>query len=733
MDLPPELEQRLPRGYGAGHHRQAVWLSGEAGWCRRLTRALLGQRRLQSGEIFWCGDDPPPGVQAIPPDRAHHHLGRECRALVIDAFAGLDPDALGALGGTLVGGGLFCLLTPPPEAWPHHPDPQRRRIAVAGWPESAVGGRYLARLARTLAADPHCLHLAQHAPPRLPEPAPCPAPPPPPEDRHCASRDQQAAVEALLKTALGARRHPTVLTADRGRGKSAALGIAAARLLQTGRRRILITAPRPEAARAVFRHADALLPGARCSNTHLLWREGEMRFIAVDALLRERPEADLILVDEAAALPGAILTAILAHWPRVAYATTVHGYEGSGRGFALRFQDHLRRHSRGRRLVHLRQPIRWAEGDPVEALIFRLLLLDAEAGPAAPPSAPLHVHPEDRDRLAADERRLSHLFGLLLEAHYRTRPSDLRHLLDGPNLQVFSAGEGTHPAACALLAREGGFSAHFAEAIWRGERRPHGHLLPESLAVHLGLAEAPRLQGARVVRLAVHPRLQRRGLGSAFLQALCRRAEATGLDYIGASFGADEGLLHFWRANGFLPLRLGLSRSAMSGEHSVLMMRPLSPAGRRLTEAARAVFAAQLPHALGDHLRSLEPQRVDALLGGLPPWPHHERRREIIAYAHHRRLLEAAMADLAPCAWRALNQPHLRTALAPFQRHALILRLLQKRPWDACAATLGLPGRRQVDALLRETFRRILELEADTPPEARLTRDHAPRDADDAR
>ena len=41
-----------------------------------------------------------------------------------------------------------------------------------------------------------------------------------------------------------------------------------------------------------------------------------------------------------------------------------------------------------------------------------------------------------------------------------------------------------------LVADEGGFDAATAQAIAAGRTRPHGHLLPETLAAHQGLAEA---------------------------------------------------------------------------------------------------------------------------------------------------------------------------------------------------------------------------------------------------
>ena len=73
--------------------------------------------------------------------------------------------------------------------------------------------------------------------------------------------------------------------------------------------------------------------------------------------------------------------------------------------------------------------------------------------------------------------------------------------------------DGDYVAATALVGIEGGFDRELAQQIYDGRRRPRGHLLPQTLSAHAGLGEAPRLRCARVIRIAVHPAVQKRGLG----------------------------------------------------------------------------------------------------------------------------------------------------------------------------------------------------------------------------
>lgn len=719
-----ELAARLRGSARAAGHRRMLVLAGEAQWCRAAAEAVTAG--LEAGPVLWISRHAPGAAWSLAGEAAHEVLGTELPALVFDAHSGFDPDAFGAVSGALAGGGLLLLLTPPLDRWAAFQDPEHRRILVHPFGPEQVSGLFLGRLATVLRDDPTAVKVQQGSPlPVAPEGAPVSKQAVeslPPGDP-CRTPDQRRAVEAVIKVVTGQRRRPLVLTADRGRGKSAAFGIAAARLLQLGVRNLVVTGPRPESAAAVFEHAARLLDGAELQPGCLTWGERRMVFAAPDELLRHPPVTELVLVDEAAGIPAPLLEALLIRHARIAFATTVHGYEGTGRGFAVRFNRVLDRHSRGWRGLQLASPVRWSQGDPLEALVFRMLLLDAAAAPddALEAASPETCRAErlDRRQLAADDRSLRQLFGLLVLAHYRTRPYDLRHLLDGPNLEVWVLRHHGQVAATALVAREGGFGDPEAEAVWACRARPHGHLIPETLAAHRGLRQAPQLRYARVMRIAVHPAVQRRGLGRRLLAAVLEQAREEGLDAVGSSFGATPELLDFWRGQDFLPLRVSVRRGAASGAHSVLMLRPLSAAAASLAADAHRRFVGDLPWDLGDCLQDLESDLVQRLLtrdGGVSdPGLDRQDWRDVVGVAFGRRILESALGPLGRLSAAALGRRDLQAVLAPPMREALILKLLQRRPWSGVAAALQVSGRAEVQELLRAGLRALVRAWAPAP------------------
>ncbi|MDR5897413.1 GNAT family N-acetyltransferase [Halomonas vilamensis] len=667
--------------------RQWLWLEGNPARARCEAQTLwhayawqaplwVGMNDAASGELPSC-------KPSLPASQARTRLGQEHQLIVYDASEGFDPDALGALGGTLMAGGLLVLITP--HDWGSTPDRDYRRMADYPYAWESLTSHYIARLARLLRADAGVIHWrvgeGVHLP-RLPASARQQTPP---LDADCLTHDQARAVAML--TALK-RRRPLVITADRGRGKSAALGIACARLLNKGIETIWVTAPRPAAVAPLFERVAALCPqDERLSPYELRLASGQrVAFVAPDALTAgvERDElggdGSYLLVDEAAAIPAVLLGRWLQAFSRIAFATTVHGYEGSGRGFALRFRDQLDRYTPQWRELTLETPVRWRAGDPLEATLNRLLLLKAPMPPrVSDEGKPYRV---SQAALARDETALSALFGLLVQSHYRTTPADVRQLLDGPATQIRVHGPIHAPQGVVVTRTEGDFTPELAEQVARGERRPQGHLLAQSLAAHGGCRRALIARWRRVTRIAVHPEARRHGSGQALLTAEMAAARDEGIDLFGATFGAEAGLVRFWCQAGFLPVRVGISRDTTTGEFAVMVAKALSPHGEQVLVALRQRFQEAFFNLLAFELRELPTDVLVLLLGHWPRLTLSETQRqdaEDVAYAKRDpRLARAALQALSVNAAQQALTPAPQAALVALAGWAFQNRPLEK-------------------------------------------------------
>ncbi|MFG6157860.1 tRNA(Met) cytidine acetyltransferase TmcA [Halomonas sp. 1390] len=726
--------------------RGLVWLTGEAEACRREAQSLwqAGEEQGAWRAPLWIAAERPEGLAAsawLPSAKARTRLGGEQDLVVIDAVSagsGFDPEAFGALAGTLTAGGLLVLMTPPD--WGRRPDADYARLAEHPWRAEQLTARYLARLARLLADDARVIRWTAGAAPRLPDVpeattgAKGEAPGEPPSlsagDEACLTEDQAEAVARLTRLR---RRRPLVLTADRGRGKTAALGIACARLLAqgtgagAGTTEILVTAPRPAAVAGLFERLAALCPEGQRHGQAFEAPGGRVRFLAPDELARLAEQGEvggpgrLLLVDEAAAIPAPLLGRWLEAFPRIAFATTVHGYEGSGRGFALRFRERLERQAPDFRECHLAEPIRWAAGDPLEALTAHLLLLDAEPDTAPTGDGAPIARRLDRDVLAHDEPRLRAVFGLLVQAHYRTTPADLRRLLDGPGVTITALEAGSALEGVAVCGDEGGFPAVLAERVARGERRPRGHLLAQSLAAHAGEREALTARLRRVLRIAVPAGRRRLGGGRHLLDDELARAREEGIDLLGASFGAEPGLQAFWQSAGFRAVRLGLTRETATGEHALMVVRPTSAAGEALAARLQARLHRQLPGLLAFELAELEPAVALALLAeGPAPALEAADRRDLddVAFGHREpALTRPAIQALVRHRARAGMREEARgaepdEALAPLAAWAF-----QGRDASWLAQRLGVAGKKGVQAWLREAVARLHDRDGGLSPD----------------
>lgn len=705
---------RMRRNAAAQRHRAVLVMSGKADWCREAASALMGEFTGQ--QVWWLGNAVTAGAEKLAWSHARTRLGMEVDSLVIDSFDGFDAEGFGALSGTVRAGGLLLLLAPPLEQWRSYADPQLQRLALYPYSAEQLSGYFLQRLAKVVSQVSGVVVYAQGG-----------SLPPLPDienkgslaaaDDVYATAGQRDAVESIRRVAEGHRHRPLVLSADRGRGKSAALGIAAAQLLHQGVGQIVVTAPRIDAAAQIFNHAERLLPGCERRRSELLWQGGEIVFVPPDALLHTPRHSRLLLVDEAAAIPTPMLEGLLQQYARIVFATTVHGYEGTGRGFAVRFHKVLSERTPQWQALRLVEPIRWAEGDPLEALSFSALMLDAEPVAEEVVAAASVIGSECErllpGELAGNERDLCELFGLLVLAHYRTSPNDLRQLLDGPQQSIYVMRHAGHIVGAALVVREGKLEPSLANEIYLGRRRVQGHLLPQSLANHAGFPEAAGLGAARVMRIVVHPALQGRGLGRTLLQYVEQEERGHGCDYLGASFGATAALLQFWLDQGFLPMRVGLSREASSGTHSVMVMKPLSGDGEALFCAVRERFAETLPEWLAQPLDDLEGELSELLLSTTPPQAHEaigeQDRRDLTSFAYGLRGYELCMLAIRKLVVKAVADSSWWLQLDETQQQLLLERVMQRHDWAKLVRDNGLDGRKQAQSLLRHAVSRLLE------------------------
>jgi len=719
-----QIAARLRREAVETDQRRVLVLAGDPARTRERAGDALGAAGIDLAGTTYVGPGRPLDCETLAPERSQELLGATRTAVVVDCHERCEPNALGRVAGTVAGGGLLVLLVPPLDSWPDRRDGFDETLAVPPFDLDDVDGHLRRRLVETLCAHRGVAIVDTDSDTveddGLVEPAPAlstsdRAPPQgdPAGDADgdtrfpgsaygaCLTGDQRAALSAFERL-----RDPgtaVVVESDRGRGKSSVAGLAAASLAAEGRD-VLVTAPRYRGCAELFARAAALL-SARDALTgrdserdprRLETDQGVVRFRDPSSAADLPGDPDRVFVDEAAAIPVGLLRSLL-EADGLAFTTTVHGYEGTGRGFSVRFREHLSAGPHEVTDVRMSEPVRYAAGDPVEVWSFRALALDA-----GPPVAPVvaDATPDtvtyrrfSPAALLADESLLRAVFGLLVLAHYRTEPNDLARLLDAPNVTVHALLADGHPVSVALLAREGGLSATTRAKMYEGDT-VRGNLLPDLFASQLRDEAAAGAVGHRVLRIATHEAARSRGLGSLLLDHL--REYCTG-DWFGVGFGATPRLVGFWRANGFGTVHLGTSRDERSGEHSALMLDPLSDRGRRLHERQTDRLCRRLPAMLADPLSAVDPDVVRAVCRSIDGHPELDLTAfewRIAAGLGH----GAAVYDTAPRAVRRLTLRHLvareTDCLDAREERLLVGRALQCRPPAAVASTLSYPSER---------------------------------------
>ena len=498
------------------------------------------------------------GEGGIAFSKATNLLGQEFEHILFDARNGIHPEALAIAAGTLKMGGTLCLVLSDWENLSHQPDQDSLR-----W----NGNQSAIATPNFIYHFKHCIERYHF--PILREESAVEFPPVFYSNEH--HKNATLAQQQIIETILQAEQDIYFLTAKRGRGKSALLGMLANQIQAS----VYLTAPNKSAVHSVIEFS-----------------EGGIEFIAPDELtirLQNEPEfgqSAWLLVDEAAMIPLPLLQEYSQYFQHIVFSTTIHSYEGTGRGFELKFKRKIHRTFQH---FELKQPLRWQENDPLEQFIDDLLLLNAEDDFQ---QFSFQSHLPYQIREAQNPHYIADFYGLMTLAHYRTSPLDLRRLLDGEN-QRFYFAEYQQNLLGAIWALEEGNMAddELIIQIQQGKRRPKGNLVPQALCFHENLSQACKLRSLRISRIAVQPNWQQKGIG----QNLMKFMENSEVDFLSVSFGYTDELAKFWQKCGFVLVHLGEHQEASSGCYSAIALKGLSKEGLALVDNAHKQFQRNIP------------------------------------------------------------------------------------------------------------------------------------------
>ncbi|MFN3384462.1 MAG: tRNA(Met) cytidine acetyltransferase TmcA [Archaeoglobaceae archaeon] len=568
-------------------------------------------------------------------------LGRTFSALVMDLTEGFHPNDLGIVVETVEESGAIVAISPPLEKWFNMKSRWHEDLISEPFTIEDVVGRFYRRfIERTLEAEGMTIYdvdsekivkryeFKKKLPSReeivIPEKTKIKKK----LYKLCATQDQVRVVSLFERFFEREKeRKAVVITADRGRGKTAVLGIVTPALVSRLERilkrpvRVLVVAPTPQAVQTYFRFLMKAMKRQGMKDffvkksdedlvTVLNSKYARVEYVIPRRAIEEREFSDILIVDEAAGIEAPVLLQITANARHMIFSTTVHGYEGTGRSFNVRFLKRIERdESVEVEKIHMSEPIRYGSGDPIEAWLYDTLLLNAQ---------PMELDEEDlqkirrrelefkmleKDELMKNEKMLREFFGIYVLAHYRNRPSDLAILLDTPNhfpFAVFVNGK----IVCSLhVAIEGGLGDEVIEKIRQGYK-PKGQIIPDIALKHFWNYEFAKKKGIRIVRIATHPNAMDLGIGSFSLEKILEWANRNSLDWVGSGFGISDDLMNFWLKNGFTPVHITPQRNEVSGEFTAIVLKPI----KDLTDVEKmnSEFIRRFIEYLSDELSDLE-------------------------------------------------------------------------------------------------------------------------------
>lgn len=568
------------------HQRVLISCQGSEKWCDAVLNsiALFDKSRLILSDRKLSTD-------SVPFLKSETLLGREAHVVIVDLFRGLNPDVLCIAGGLVKSPGILLLLSEKPENWSKVDD----RYSV--WQDQSRSGQalFVDYFFDQVSNNPNAAMLLQegHNPPVVV---------PLPVGKVTTIVDGKTSEQAILLQEIihwlqHSEQKIALITANRGRGKSTGLGFIADEMVNRQNLSVCVTAYSRQSAAMLLEQFEAAI------------------FVSPDQLIENPVEADVLIIDEAAMLPYPMLAQLTRRFERIVMATTTGGYEGTGGGFMLRFVARLASEQILR--LALIDPVRWSGNDCLEHWFDEALLLCPDLSlskSALSDSSRFRCRVLEREESQRDIKLLLKIYRLMASAHYRTRPSDLRALMENPDMLLVLAELDGELLGVALLNHEGGFDAELCRQVFLGQRRPKGHLLAQILTAQAGAKNFAKFCGLRIQRIAVHEPWRRQGIGRQLISIANDYAREHSYDYVGASFAFDNQSSEFWRNTEFRLVHIGFGQGKSSGNHSVAVLRALNPAVDEIISSLMNRIQHGLPLWLCQYLRGMDVESVVALV-----------------------------------------------------------------------------------------------------------------------
>ncbi len=577
-------------------------------------------------------------VEVFPIPKVREMMGRTFDNLIIDAHADFPPNEVGICVETVRGLGFVVIACPPLEEWRNAKLVSHELLLTPPYSLEEVRNIYLRRVVTKLLSNPSVYVydadsqrvLVEPSEPEPPKIRARPKPKPPksakfPKSlfRMALTQDQVEVLEKLQAMIERKGRKAFAIIADRGRGKSAALGIGIAGLSFVNYNtkgkpvKVAVTAPSYENASELFKFASKALSTLGVKHE---FKEGfidsrmcRIEYLSPVDVFGER--CDYLVMDEAAGIYVPILLEYLEEFNHLIYATTTHGYEGTGRSFQVRLLPKLQQMFETH-IVRMETPIRYGVGDPVEQWLYETFVLDAEPAKLSQRDledverSNLVFEKLDLEKLfLGDDEDLRGFMGIYTFAHYRNNPRDLLLLADIPNQLAFAIRTASdHSIVGALhVAMEGGLAEDQIRVIEEHPSMP-GNIFPTTMVGYYSFSEFAMQRGLRVVRIATHPSVMRQGIGTYALKMLERYALENGFSWVGAGFGANPELMRFWLKNGYKPFHVSPHRNKQTGEYTVFVIKPFDPSLERIVDDIARLAKERLAIEMDNFYLHMDPE-----------------------------------------------------------------------------------------------------------------------------